>query len=108
MTDIEMLQRAAKAAGVEYDFAADDGLWIKQPRGLISIINWHCWNPLEDDVAALWLAVKLKLNILQGDFSCGVNDEREIDEVELHGADGPYAATRRAVVRAAAAAMVPA
>jgi hypothetical protein len=68
MTDRELLELAAKAAGIE----------IKWDYGMFFLINngtpTHEWNPLYDDKDALRLAVKL----------------------------GLYAATRRAIVRAAA------
>ena len=69
------------------------------------------WNPLADDGDALRLAVKLKLFV----DNCGAfsecagfvgddDDTRRIGCEELHEHHGvdPYAATRRAIVRAAA------
>ena len=59
------------------------------------------WNPLTDDGDALRLAVKLQLLIDLDDSSCYVAGE-EPSLREQYGSD-PYAATRRAIVRAAAA-----
>ena len=82
--DKELLTLAAKAAGIECnDYGLD---WFNR-----------YWNPLTDDGDALRLAVKLGLGIEF--FSSwvvangGHDEDRESD---------PYAATRRAIVRAAA------
>jgi hypothetical protein len=98
MTDKELLELAAKAAGEElkYDsFGAGDN-----PDR-----EYNYWNPLIDDADAFRLAVKLEMDI-----------EITIDQLnhkwvwvylgrhaltESCGND-PYAATRRAIVRAAA------
>lgn len=86
MTDNEMLELAAKAYGIEIHFHKDSGsFWIGGPR---------TWNPLTDDGDALRLAVKLKLfnepkTTMYGLIPASIEDE-------------PYAATRRAIVRAAA------
>ena len=95
MNDRELLERAAKAAGLTIHAkhqasrdacgAGDIGLWISRKS--------TCWNPLTDDGDALRLAVKLNLwePVMFG------------RRAEI-GPDGDiYAATRRAIVRAAAA-----
>lgn len=99
MTDRELLELAAKAAGIvgEHDHY---GIWVigsYEQGGTF-------WNPLTDDGDALRLAVKLGLNImLMPDCAepwvdvCGPESEAD----ELYG-DDPYAATRRAIVRAVA------
>lgn len=84
MTDRELLESAARAAGLPFS-----------------------WNPLHDDGDALRLAVKLGLAVFPPE-----NDGDEA-AVSMPGRDGawvrepvqgdPYAATRRAIVRAAAA-----
>jgi hypothetical protein len=90
-TDRELLELAAKAGGFrEYDE------------------HYVPWNPLDDDGDALRLAVKLMLHI-------GVNPGNKVfcsptysdkptvhESCELRGIQDPYAATRRAIVRAAA------
>jgi hypothetical protein len=90
MTDRELLELAAKAAGIEIN-------WFKWER----LTNQ--WNPITDDGDALRLAVKLDINVyvhlVSG--STMASAKPEIDEVEPHGND-PYAATRRAITCAAA------
>jgi hypothetical protein len=89
MDDYKLLKLAAKAAGIplkpdfkeRFDYYMEDRLM---------------WNPLTDDGDALRLAVKLRITI---DF---YRDEVYAYPVnEQYGSD-PCAATRRAIVRAAA------
>jgi hypothetical protein len=100
MTDRELLEAAAKAAGIvaEWD-KSHKAMMIGVPfRGVASMMNYEPWNPLRDDGDALRLAVKL-----------GMMDDSTRLHVsmmwELSAAKDPdpYAATRRAIVRAAAA-----
>ena len=84
MTDKELLELAAKAAGymrIEYTF----------------------WDPLTDDGDALRLAVKLQTPILVSNeiARCVFGSGIRASCTEPVGND-PYAATRRAIVRAAA------
>ena len=83
MTDRELLELAAKAAGI-------DGWW-GQPYLSFIKRSGGPWNPLTDDGDALRLAAKLYLweavRLAHRDVS---------DVVDI------YAATRRAIVRAAA------
>lgn len=116
-TDRELLEMAAKAAGLpmceEWDCAADgDGILIGAGNG-----DLEPWNPLTDDGDALRLAVKLHLDIRF--YWDGCDDQYNTVEAYTHGAKkdaeepiGFYlrggqideaAATRRAIVRAAAA-----
>ena len=102
MTDRELLEQAAKAAGIELYWAEDDPEcdWVQgsYPRipdhKVLEKWTWKVWNPLTDDGDALRLAVK-----------CGILN---LDEALFYGdcvidfQDDPYAATRRAIVRAAA------
>jgi len=97
MTDIELLKLAAKAAG--YDWL---GMWDEKRGYLWDGEGWS-FDPLRDDGDAFRLAVKLGIDI--GWF--GVNKAEKAgvalvheDVVDLGG--DPYAATRRAIVRAAA------
>ncbi len=86
MTDKELLEYAAKAEGT-VQWVEDAGGWCEmEPDGV-----WACspWEPLDDDGDALRLAVKLSLI---------PSYVRFIDIIS----DDPYAATRRAIVRAAA------
>lgn len=101
-TDRELLERAAKAAGIYRD--ALDCEWY-DPQGHVR----PGWNPLADSGDALELAVKLHLMIDTYDPRTG-DDAVEVQAwhtmanlcVEPRGSD-PAAATRRAIVRAAAA-----
>lgn len=103
MNDRELLELAAKAAGYEaWDWLGKDGLLnVYDANG-----RHDCWNPLTDDGDAFRLAVKLHLNIFIGRQGTCVNDgEMPLRNfpiaIEHHG-DDAYAATRRAIVRAAA------
>ena len=114
MNDKELLELAAKAAGVVEDLRGgrDDvrlGLIIETKKKF-SGDDYHFfpsryWNPLTDDGDALRLAIKLDLSI-HTFYSDGVSSACSgvpyfVDEEVLHDGD-PYAATRRAIVRAAA------
>ena len=94
MTDRELLEFAAKAAGYEYLWNIDS-LLIKGSSGR--------WNPLTDDGDALRLAVKLGFCISPPDpyLNKVYVSAYGTGAVEDCG-DDPYAATRRAIVRAAA------
>jgi hypothetical protein len=107
-----LLERAAKAAGLTLEWqrdvlrASDDGK------------VWELWNPLERDGDALRLAVKLGMSLgfvleTGGMMHWGpvtfTQARQQVDALqrgfsgpmEDHGQD-PYAATRLAIVRAAA------
>ena len=101
MTDRELLELAAKAAGVPLKDLSDRyDCWEETP----SLIH-TAWNPLTDDGDALRLAVKLGIDLIQHDtFSEGLLECVAYGctcEIEAYKGD-PYAATRRAIVRAAA------
>ncbi len=94
MSDAEMLDLAAKAMRLKY---MNGALW--DGRDVVE----YAWNPLEDDGHALRLAVKLKLCFgpnFDGDLSVCFGDDGN-NVTEPFG-NNPYAATRRAIVRAAA------
>lgn len=98
MSDRELLELAAKAAGMTH-------LYCEPWKGMAEY-NKHLdefygptWNPLTDDGDALRLAVKLYLDV---HIDTNLTDVTYMDSVtEAHLRD-PYAATRRAIVRAAA------
>ena len=93
MTDRELLEAAAKAAGEHSD---------KEP--LEHLMNR--WNPLTDDGDALRLAVKLRLDVdIEGETAWAFNGlpgTAGTFEISSQAQD-IYAATRRAIVRTAAA-----
>ena len=111
MTDRELLEKAAKAAGLQYDptVKARHGLLVSDPALGKCQSETVPWNPLTDDGDALRLAVKLGIDLDCGsdhigayiwDFAAGESSVRGIEEP--FGGD-KLAAYRRAIVRAAAA-----
>lgn len=103
VADRELLEEAAKAAGIEFGSWFDDG----HKRGLLAgRMGRAVWNPLTDDGDALRLAVKLKIYIQQhpeNQFrACSVASGYYFEDYAEHDGD-EMAATRRAIVRAAAA-----
>lgn len=107
MNDRTLLELAARAAGMniqrsrlDYPLHRDflmNGEGVRNP-GQCSFP----WNPLADDGDALRLAVKLGLHVKVCRRMVLV-EQREVgdDKIEQLHSD-PYAATRRAIVRAAA------
>lgn len=110
MTDRELLKLAAEAAGIETEVIAG-GFELR------TNIHGHIWDPLDDDGDALRLAVKLGISITPYPYRSGpkhsvlvkqyrtgdvMRESNPTEVVELYGLD-PDAATRRAIVRAAAA-----
>jgi hypothetical protein len=96
MTDRELLEAAAKAAGIEVDCWLDE-----DPRAVTSV---GLWNPLTNSGDAFELAVKLRLTIncsYDEVAICGQEFTQKEVFIERNGED-PLAATRRAIVRAAA------
>lgn len=90
MIDRELLELAAKAAGYELGYV----------EGCNDIRKPPDWNPLTDDGDALRLAVKLNLDVHFWP-DCPNPWVEAMAQDELLGTDS-YAATRRAIVRAAA------
>lgn len=105
MNDKKLLELAAKAAGIDGkyqdaddfnhdEYGAYDGIGIYCQRG-------KAWNPLTDDGDALRLAVKMAI-IYNNYPDATVADPLNANAYKQeHGTD-PYAATRRAIVLAAA------
>lgn len=105
MTDRELLELAAKGAGIELRWHPD-GTAYSDSR---CKDYWGVWNPIADDGDALRLAVKLELKIqqnrsLEPEYSTefGCNASKGDIGFECWNKTDPYAATRRAIVRAAA------
>jgi hypothetical protein len=93
-TDIELLEKAAKADGRKTERIAGK-LWIEKCTTE--------WNPLTDDGDALRLAVKLGFVIDSHGMWVRVGEPYSDALAHEQKGDDPYAATRRAIVRAAAA-----
>ena len=103
MNDKELLGFAAKACQWAFEDDDDEGL---------SLVVWgddnvpmFQWNPITDDGDALRLAVMLRIPIQHGGPCVSAYAGQSVmakQFTERHEKD-PYAATRRAIVRAAAA-----
>ncbi len=102
MNDRELLEKAAKAAGIDVPKKLNSWLTYGDKYGF----QWwnmdgtkteKTFNPMHDDGDALRLAVRLKMSL-----SVGI---ARSDAGEFSDFSDPcdYAATRRAIVRAAAA-----
>jgi len=103
MSDRELLELAAKAAGTEIF------QWVGRDAGqeTATVMPYGLeWNPLTDDGDALRLAVKLGLKVSVGyDIGlvfCRLAESAAHEVWEPLGKNDPYTATRRAIVRAAA------
>ena len=96
MSDRELLELAAKAAGIEVFFDDDGDCYRIKASG-----SRNYWNPITFDGDALRLAMKLLIQIYPD------KDEVEIFHMEIGYVVEPtngdvIDATRRAIVRAAA------
>ena len=102
MTDRELLEAAAKAAGMTEFRYIERGFAGGAP------LPQELWNPLHNDGDALRLAVTLGMSMSlyrkPNETWCSIGINAGCSE--MHDAD-PYAATRRAIVRAAAAMVEP-
>jgi hypothetical protein len=110
--DRTLLEKAARAAGIELRWHEPE--WSEPWCYIPSAKPPHdrrekdktagvIWNPMDSDEDALRLAVKLKITWgYVGNF-CVINDGTSTIGQPLD--DDPYAATRRAIVRAAAASL---
>jgi hypothetical protein len=97
MNDKELLELAAKAIGHKVYFNFVDRCQLSTDGTSSGYVAF--WNPLESDGDALRLAVKLSLDI---HIDINLTEVVYLDAItEAHLGD-PYAATRRAIVRAAA------
>jgi len=111
MTNKELLELAAKAAGIIGEWVQDKNLiqerwYFNVPYDHHNMLTGFEWNPLTDDGAALRLAVKLNVDVVF-DFDrvmavYGNGYSKEEYFYELPEPTDRYAATRRAIVRAAA------
>jgi hypothetical protein len=110
MNDRELLELAAKAAGLEGDWSDGLNCIVIPLRGGQS----RCWSPLEDDAQLFRLCVGLRIDIEHNNpldnnlyvcaSRCGIEMARDPVSIVVGIADEKdrLAATRRAGVRAAA------
>jgi len=96
-TDRELLEFAAKAAGIRLEWDGPPDQWQAM---YYEGKTYHAFNPLTDDGDALRLAVKLEIHV-QPDGRYAWASTFEVNATEPAAGD-PCAATRRAIVRAAA------
>lgn len=101
-TDRELLELAAKAAGIRITRFDTSGNPVRYSD------DHGCevaWNPLatwgDSDTLRLAVVVGKKLDLYLGKTIATVDFDNGNSVGEVHG-DDPYAATRRAIVRAAA------
>jgi hypothetical protein len=97
-TDRELLEWAAKAAGLEMQEDGNGALYVSEGNG-----PTFFWAPLTDDGDALRLAVKLRLDLVLYEpwQQVAATNRAGAHHAEPWG-DDLNAATRRAIVRAAA------
>jgi hypothetical protein len=100
MNDRELLEMAARAAGLKVLRGRNITGMFPEMNALAAPL----WSPLTDDGDALRLAVKLQLQIRPNDYDVMVvaHLPAHITVAEVCDRKDPYAATRRAIVRAAA------
>lgn len=97
ITDRELLELAARAARYTWVNFGESGAWWHDNPDLA-----RPWNPLTDDGDALRLAVKLRFHLaIESNVSSAWLGGMRCWNTEQHN-DDDYAATRRAIVRAAA------
>lgn len=112
MTERELLELAAKAAGIRLEWDGPPDKW--QPM-YYKGKTYHSWDPLNDDGDALRLAVKLGIEITIGHWenrTIAASQNTFMQQfglewpqtVRVHESllETPEAATRRAIVRCAA------
>ena len=109
MTDRELLELAAKAAGIvdaqweemrgwgETRYGYSEAMWSDS---LYDSNGSGYWNPLTDDGDALRLAVRLHIDVCFG--ANYVIARGSVQNPTVNNANDPCAATRYAIVRAAA------
>ena len=98
MSDRELLELAAKAAELH-------GFWVDAGLNVGSDATPKIWNPLTDDGDALRLTVKLNFTVCKREHEVEIfndNNGEFLCSISISEGDEPYAATRRAIVRAAA------
>ena len=111
LTDSELIELAAKAAGIEGEWHRDTNFVQERYRFVTSYNNQGMmtgfeWNPLREDDAALRLAVRLSINVMfiGNVVRCFRSEEGfvAVDEEIEYFFDDKQKAVRRAIVRCAA------
>lgn len=111
MNDRELLELAAKAVKIKIDKSTTNGGGLHNDGFDLlgnAVLDWHngtTWNPLTDDGDALRLAVKLKMmidHVATGNKKDHIAAVSDLTSCREPIQPDPYAATRRAIVRAAA------
>lgn len=105
MNDRELLERAAKAAGIVGEYKSWTGQGFAE--GIRQVIDgskcYQPWNPLTDDGQALRLAADLHMDVfVRGEWVEAVAPMGVAQKV-WYGPEGPRVAMRRAITRAATA-----
>jgi hypothetical protein len=98
MTDRELLELAAKAARIKCEFVGEAFIG----KGLGDDGRDWPWSPLTDDGDALRLAVKLGIGVIHHQGWGQVFHPSLEDRMDFRYGDDAHAATRRAIVMAAA------
>lgn len=106
-SDRELLELAAKAAGYDVHYDELDDVFYFDNEAMVSFFKW---NPLTDDGDALRLAVKLGMDVYVDNHpdGCACTEAKSITygvgdpHILVDHEQDPYAATRRAITRAAA------
>jgi len=101
-TDRELLELTAKAAGIELDYRRGSDAYYYDDTET----GREEWYPLGKNGQAFWLAVKLGL-VVTVDLTLGGETEAWLygnagEPFPVNHNEDPYAATRRAIVLAAA------
>ena len=97
MTDRELLEQAAKAAGIDCVWNGD--IFEYKPR---FEIDWVVWNPLTDDGDALRLAAILGIDLVFNKNCVDAFIDTQISWVRVDVDNDYYEATRKSIVLAAA------
>lgn len=102
MTDRELLERAARAAGIQGQYARVHQTYGDEWVDGIETGARTFWNPLRDDGDALRLAVKRGIGIIQH-RGWGQVMHPTLGRIDFKHEQDATAATRRAIVGAATA-----
>lgn len=98
MKDNELIELAARAVGPKVVRKVECSGGFE----LVELSSGLSWNPLEDDGAALRLAVKLKMSVTVFDDAVGIGINPDFGYREYDISHDQNTSTRRAIVRAAA------